>query len=78
MSGTDAAGGFSYRHAQAIQAALELASNDELDRIRVEAENDVIDLEVWNKSGQLVSAVQYKRRSPTRLPIRTESVQIRI
>ncbi|UNB50923.1 hypothetical protein [Mycolicibacterium sp. YH-1] len=63
MSGTDAAGGFSYQHAQAIQAALELASNDELDRIRVEAENDVIDLEVWNKSGQLVSALQYKRRS---------------
>ena len=46
MSGTDAAGGFSYQHAQAIQAALVLAGNDELDRIRVEAENDVIDLEM--------------------------------
>src|SRR5262245_44232109 len=43
MSGVDAAGGLAYQHAHAIQLALLLAQDDDLDRIRVEAENDVVD-----------------------------------
>lgn len=62
MSGVDAIGGFSYQHAQAIHAALRLAEDDHLERIRVEAENDVIDVEVWGSSDVLVDAFQYKRR----------------
>lgn len=62
MSGVDAAGGFAYQHAQAIQLALELAENAGLHRVRVEAQNDVIDAEVWSTSGELVEGFQYKRR----------------
>src|SRR5271155_1617373 len=63
MSGVDAAGGFAYQHAQAIQLALGLAQDASLRRIRVEAENDVIDAEVWSTSDELVEGFQYKRRN---------------
>src|SRR3954452_6927633 len=63
MRGVDAAGGFAYQHAQAIQLALRLALDETLDRIRVEAENDVVDAEVWSGSNELVEGFQYKRRN---------------
>ncbi|BCZ24055.1 ATP-binding protein [Mycobacterium senriense] len=63
MSGVDAAGGFAYQHAQAIQLALGLAQDLSLDRIRVEAENDVIDAEVWSVSDELIEGFQFKRRN---------------
>lgn len=63
MSGVDAAGGFAYQHAQAIQLALGLAQDASWGRIRVEAENDVIDAEVWSASDELVGGFQYKRRN---------------
>lgn len=62
MSGPAAAGGFAYQHAQAIQAALRLAEEPGLERIRVEADNDTIDLEIWSVEGALVEAFQFKRR----------------
>lgn len=63
MGGTDAAGGFAYQHAQAIEAALRLVDEPGLAYVRVEAENDAIDLEIWSESDELVEAFQFKRRS---------------
>jgi hypothetical protein len=63
VSGADAAGGFAYQHAQATAAALKLAEDDTLSRIRVEADNDAIDLEIWSQRGDLVHAYQFKRRN---------------
>lgn len=62
MSGAAAASGFAYQHAQAIQAALRLAEEPDLARIRVEADNDAIDLEIWSVDDVLVEASQFKRR----------------
>ena len=69
MSGTDAIGGFAYQHAQAIQAALRIVEEPELERIRVEADNDVIDVEIWSHSGDLIDAYQYKRRNERYVPM---------
>ncbi|WP_280255471.1 hypothetical protein [Nocardia wallacei] len=63
MAGTDAAGGFAYQHAQAVGAALRLADEPSLKHVRVEAENDAVDLEIWSESGVLVEAYQFKRRN---------------
>ena len=65
MSGVDAAGGFAYQHAQAIQLALLLAQDDDLDRIRVEAENDVVDAEIWSRV-QTNSSVHFSTNDATR------------
>ena len=64
MGGVEASGRFAYQHAQAVQHALALAEDPSLHYIRVEAENDIVDVEIWSKSGQLVSAFQFKRRNP--------------
>lgn len=63
MGGTDAAGGFAYQHAQAIGAALRLVDEPGLAYVRVEAENDAIDLEIWSESDELIEAFQFKRRN---------------
>jgi len=65
VSGTDAAGGIAYQHAQASAAALKLAEDNTLSRIRVEADNDAIDLEIWSRTGDLVQAFQFKCRNET-------------
>jgi hypothetical protein len=65
MGGVEAAGGFAYQHAQAVQLALKLAQDEDLGRIRVEAANDVVDVEVWSRSDALVEGCQYKRRNQT-------------
>jgi hypothetical protein len=62
MGGTAAAGGFAYQHAQAVILALKLAVDPALRSVRVEAENDVIDAEVWSETGELVAGRQFKRR----------------
>jgi hypothetical protein len=62
MGGTAAAGGFAYQHAQAVVLALRLAIDPALGSLRVEAENDVIDAEVWSQAGELVQGRQFKRR----------------
>jgi hypothetical protein len=49
MSGAAAAGGFAYQHAQAIQSGLRLAEEPGLARIRAEADNDAIDLEISSR-----------------------------
>ena len=51
MGGVEAAGGFAYQHAQAVQLVLKLVQDEHLGRIRVEAANDVVDVEVWSRSG---------------------------
>ena len=62
MGGTAAAGGFAYQHAQAVLLAIKLAAKPALANVRVEAENDVIDAEVWSEAGDLVEGHQFKRR----------------
>ena len=62
MGGTAAAGGFAYQHAQAVLLAIKLAADPKLGSMRVEAENDVIDAEVWSEAGDLVEGHQFKRR----------------
>ena len=59
MGGVEAAGGFAYQHAQAVQLALKLAQDEDLRRIRVEAANDVVDVELWSRSDALVEGCQY-------------------
>lgn len=63
LGGVEAAGGFAYQHAQAVQVALRLAQDAALHRLRVEATNDVIDAEVWSNANDLVEGLQYKRRN---------------
>jgi hypothetical protein len=46
MGGVEASGGFAYQHAQAIQHALALAEDPNLHYVRVEAENDIVDVEI--------------------------------
>jgi hypothetical protein len=62
MGGPGAAGGFAYQHSQAVILALRLATDQAFASVRVEAENDVIDAEVWSDSGALVEGRQFKRR----------------
>ena len=46
MGGVDASAGFAYQHAQAVHMALTLAADPSLHAIRVEAANDIIDVEI--------------------------------
>jgi hypothetical protein len=62
MSGIDTAGGIAYQHAQAIHLALALAEDENYKRIRVEGDNDVIDVELWSATGDLIKGAQFKRR----------------
>ncbi|MFJ9365204.1 AAA family ATPase [Nocardia sp. NPDC101769] len=62
MSGVDAAGGFAYQHAQAVLRILDLAADTTLGFVRVEATNDVVDIETYSIEGSLLSAAQFKRR----------------
>ncbi|GAB4662625.1 hypothetical protein MOKP64_49570 [Mycobacterium avium subsp. hominissuis] len=63
MGGVDASAGFAYQHAQAVQLALTIATDPSLHAIRVEAENDVIDVEIRSQKGQLVKGSQFKLRN---------------
>ncbi|MBD0861530.1 ATP-binding protein [Gordonia sp. zg691] len=62
MGGVDAAAGFAYQHAQAVLCVLDLATNPDLGFVRVEATNDVVDVETYTNEGTLHAAVQCKRR----------------
>lgn len=62
MAGTDAAAGFAYQHAQAIRWALDLMDSDESEYLRVEAANDVVDAEIYDRNDRLLRAAQFKRR----------------
>lgn len=63
MGGVDASAGFAYQHAQAVQMALTLATDPSLHAIRVEAENDVIDVEILSQNGTLIKGSQFKLRN---------------
>ncbi|MDR7172538.1 hypothetical protein J2W56_006303 [Nocardia kruczakiae] len=62
MSGVDAAAGFAYQHAQAVHRVLDLAEDSALGFVRVEATNDVVDIETHTVDGRLRSVEQFKRR----------------
>lgn len=63
MGGVDASAGFAYQHAQAVKMALTIAADPSLHAIRVEAENDVIDVEIRSQDGRLVKGSQFKLRN---------------
>lgn len=62
VSGVGAAAGFAYQHAQAVHRVLDLAEDPTLGFVRVEATNDVIDVETYTADQRLWSASQFKRR----------------
>lgn len=63
MGGVDASAGFAYQHAQAVQMVLVIATDPSLHAIRVEADNDIIDVEIRSQDGHLVKGSQFKRRN---------------
>lgn len=63
MGGVEASAGFAYQHAQAVQMALTIAADPSLHAIRVEAENDIIDVEIRSQTGSLVKGSQLKLRN---------------
>lgn len=63
MGGVDASAGFAYQHAQAVQMALTIAAEASLDVIRVEAANDIVDVEIRSQNGHLVTGSQFKLRN---------------
>ncbi|MCH9732324.1 MAG: ATP-binding protein [Actinomycetia bacterium] len=63
MGGVDASAGLAYQHAQAVQTALTIATDPSLHAIRVEAANDVIDVEICSQDGHLVKGSQFKLRN---------------
>jgi hypothetical protein len=63
MGGVDASAGFAYQHAQAVQTALTIATDPSLHAIRVEAKNDIIDVEIRSQDGYLVKGSQFKVRN---------------
>ncbi|MFI6430274.1 ATP-binding protein [Rhodococcus oryzae] len=62
MGGVDASAGFAYQHAQAVHRVLELVSIDDSGYVRVEAKNDVVDVETYSTDGVLRRAAQFKVR----------------
>jgi len=62
MGGVDASAGFAYQHAQAIHCVLDLADLDDAGYVRVEATNDVVDVEIYTGGDTLVRAAQFKIR----------------
>lgn len=63
MGGVEASAGFAYQHAQAVQMALTIAAEPSLHAIRVEAENDIVDVEIRSQDGHLVKCSQFKLRN---------------
>ena len=62
MGGVDASAGFAYQHAQAVHCVLDLAGLDDAGYVRVEATNDVVDVEIYTGGDTLVRAAQFKIR----------------
>ncbi|MGP5523691.1 hypothetical protein ACTXM3_10395 [Glutamicibacter arilaitensis] len=63
MAGTDTIRGIAYQQAQAIHLAIEIVELYPEHQIRVEGMDDVVDVEVLDADGRLVSAYQMKSRS---------------
>lgn len=63
MAGTDAAKGFTYQHGQAVLRIIELAQEPSHTAVRVEGRDDVVDLEIVDKSGSIAYACQCKVRA---------------
>jgi hypothetical protein len=62
MSGVDTVRGIGYQHAQSVLTALEVLRDANLQAIRVEGVEDVLDIEVHDARGRLVHAKQVKIR----------------
>lgn len=62
MGGADAAKGFAYQHAQALHRVVDLVDLDGASYVRVEAANDVVDVEIYAEGDTLVHAAQFKTR----------------
>jgi len=62
MGGVDASAGFAYQHAQAVNRVLDLMGIDNAGYVRVEATNDVVDVETYTGEDTLVRAAQFKIR----------------
>jgi len=69
MSGVDAVRGFNYQHCHAVLIALEVAMDPDLAGIRVEGDDEALDIEVHSIAGPeretvLVRGFQVKSRKP--------------
>lgn len=62
MGGVSASAGFAYQHAQAVHRVLDLVDLDGDSYVRVEATNDVVDVEIYTGDDTLVQAAQFKMR----------------
>lgn len=63
MGSVDASAGFANQHAQTVHLALTIAAGPNLHAIRVEAENDILDVEIRSQAGHLVKGSSALRRS---------------
>ncbi|MCM0622337.1 AAA family ATPase [Nocardioides bruguierae] len=63
MGGVDTYRGIAYQHAQAVLSALDVLESDELSSIRVEGNDDVIDIELLDVSGRVAVGKQAKVRA---------------
>lgn len=63
MAGTDTIRGIAYQQAHAINLAIEIVEQYPEHQLRVEGKDDVVDVEVLDADGHLVSAHQMKSRS---------------
>jgi hypothetical protein len=62
MAGTDTSRGIAYQNAQAVLIALDVLADSVLTSLRVEGAEDIVDIEVHDKSGAIVRGYQIKTR----------------
>ena len=62
MSGNDTVRGIGYQQAQAVLVALDVLDDSNLGSMRVEGRDEVVDIEVFERSGALSLAMQVKTR----------------
>lgn len=63
VGGVDTYRGIAYQHAQAVLSALDVLESDLFAAVRVEGEDDVIDIELLDASGRVAVGKQAKVRS---------------
>ncbi len=82
MGGVDTVRGINYQHGHAILVALQVMANPELHALRVEGNEDVVDIEVYAlddtkaPSLRLVRALQVKSRTAPRVWARSELLSV--
>lgn len=63
MGGVDTVRGIAYQQAQAVLAALDVLSDPDIEALRVEGVDDIVDIELLNAGGTLRHAKQVKTRA---------------